>query len=76
MNGSINSVGQLFIERGGVQIGQACRFDKNGMGCSHSCPHFGEPYKQEKHNKPDTIIIELCHNKYLEFENFTDERKS
>jgi hypothetical protein len=74
MKGKIDNAGRLNIERAGNMATQYCRFSANDEGenyCSDSCPLFMEPvhYKAD-----DPWFIEICQNRCLEFDEFTDER--
>jgi hypothetical protein len=72
MKGSINKHGQLCIERKGKLKPQDCYQDRyNGVPCSDSCPHFGEP-KTADGITTLTLTCGACAD--WRFDEFVDER--
>jgi len=76
MNGKIDIVGRLMIDRPGAEdLMTECVENKgNGLPCSHSCPHFGEPYTRKVTRGGSVTMLNICQGNILEFENFKDER--
>jgi hypothetical protein len=75
MNGLIDPMGNLFIERIGIPQKQYCHYDEN-RACGDSCVKFGEPYEIMNGDSTKTlgIIIKLCTKDQLFFTKFSDER--
>lgn len=74
MNGKINKVGVLVIERNGVPVPQICPYShSNAVACGHWCPLFGEPEKPERSDTIINVWLQIC-EQVLQFKNFNDER--
>jgi hypothetical protein len=80
MNGKLNENGLLLVERKGEYVTQLCPYTSfrhdggsSAMGCGHWCPLFGEPRKAQIGT---SIMVELCNERTLFFDDFTDEREA
>lgn len=77
MKGTIDTHGNLNIERGGILAPQFCPY--KDQPCGDHCPKFGEPYPSEIKNKKSDIIkgftLNLCTNDLLFFTELADERE-
>jgi len=81
MKGKIDSNGWLRIERSGKEKLQECPFTQKTFQvnnltirepCGDLCPLFGEPRKAQIGT---SIMVELCNERTLFFDEFTDERE-
>ena len=74
MNGSIDSTGHLFIERAGINMEQLC-FEQRKYTCGDWCPQFGEPEREDElFGEGRQHFLNICQQKTLWFEEFTDNR--
>ena len=80
MEGKIDKNGWLQIIRAGKLTKQACPFDTGAVNggssdCGHWCPLFGEPRKHlQSDNKGIVWTLDICQERTLLFDKFTDER--
>ena len=71
MKGRIAEDGALEIIRGGVPKLMSCRAAQGWLACGDDCPLFGEP---EKRGESGKVMLTLCHNRNLFFDEFEDLR--
>lgn len=88
MKGKIDENGFLYIERAGKTKKTLCPYDGECAPCGDWCPLFSEPEPAKDAVYPDDdscnydlvpngkTWMRLCHGKYLEFDEFTDEREA
>lgn len=89
MEGKIDSKGWLQIQRPSGVKGQFCPVYGDSLHCGDWCPLFGEPISQ-RIGEPAMIShgvahggygftgkteLQICQNRTLVFDKFTDERK-
>ena len=84
MKGKIDKNGALFIARCGEMKAQFCmhvlRANDMGCTCNDKCPQFGEPTSGKaigelsKTEISIPIELQICNNRTLYFNEFTDER--
>ena len=69
MKFKIHETGALSIDRAGPWVAQQCPFTASLLGepyCTHSCPHFGEPFTTELGPPPHSEWqLNLCHGTVL-----------
>lgn len=75
--GKINEKGTLEIKRPSGFVAVQC-IRNRGWCCEHGCVMFGEPEDQVDFggNKTGKIALDICKDKTLFFNKFTDERKT
>lgn len=70
LEGGIDSLGYLYIDRPGTgRTMMMCNHQKDA-GCSHRCPHFGEP----REGGDEGTELFICESSVLVFDKFDDGR--
>jgi hypothetical protein len=75
MKGKIDKNGYFYIQRAGKYAKQDCPFasrGSSGVECGGWCALFGEPSEATASGR---VELELCRDKPLRFDEFTDERE-
>ena len=67
----IDKDGWLWIRRAGMLNKQFCPMSNTDVKCGDWCPLFGEPEVVAE----GVVVIEICQEKILRSECFTDERR-
>lgn len=88
MDGKIDEHGQLHIFRGNKLKVQPCKNEgPPGFACGDWCPLFSEPIRADGNHlvtssdndtftEKGSVMVRICQQKTLIFENFIDERET